>query len=154
MIERLLVGEAATIALARALAPALRAGDVVALAGELGVGKTVLARALIAALGGGEDVPSPTFTLAQVFDTKPAPLWHLDLYRLERPEDAYEIGIEEALAHAITVIEWPERLGTLAPPDRLEIRLLYGDAADVRIAQLTGVGAWRQRLEELTERLP
>jgi tRNA threonylcarbamoyladenosine biosynthesis protein TsaE len=91
--------EAATLALARRLAPLLRAGDVIALFGDLGSGKTTFARALIRALPGpaGEDardevVPSPTFTLLQVYERTPAPVWHFDLYRLATPEEVFELG--------------------------------------------------------------
>lgn len=146
--------EAATAALARRLAPLLAAGDVLALAGDLGAGKTSFARALINALPGGpgsagsesEEVPSPTFTLEQVYERAPAPVWHVDLYRLARPEDAEELGLEEAFAEAIVLIEWPERLAGRLPPDRLEIRLSYGVGEDARRAALTGRGAWGPRL--------
>jgi tRNA threonylcarbamoyladenosine biosynthesis protein TsaE len=140
---------AATAALAARLAPHLRAGDVVALSGPLGAGKTLLARAVIAALGGPEEVPSPTFTLVQTYDLAPVPVWHFDLYRLARPEDAYELDIEDAFADAISLIEWPERLGALMPTDRLDIALAFGSAETERVATLTGHGAWATRLPKL-----
>lgn len=144
----LLPDEAATDRLARALAPLLQAGDVIALAGELGAGKTRLARALIGALAGAaEEVPSPTFTLVQSYDTPRGTLWHFDLYRLTRPEEAYELGIEEAFADGIAVIEWPERLGRLLPADRLEIALGFGSEPMHRTARLVAHGRWRDRLE-------
>ncbi|MGH6718818.1 MAG: tRNA (adenosine(37)-N6)-threonylcarbamoyltransferase complex ATPase subunit type 1 TsaE, partial [Alphaproteobacteria bacterium] len=114
---------AATRRLGRALARALGPGDVVGLQGPLGVGKTELARAVLAALGVADEVPSPTFTLVQVYDLEPTPVWHADLYRLERPDDAVELGLEDAFAAAITLIEWPERLGDGLPPDRLDVVL-------------------------------
>jgi tRNA threonylcarbamoyladenosine biosynthesis protein TsaE len=110
---------------------------VVALAGDLGAGKTTFARALIAAFAAeaGQpppEVPSPTFTLVQTYDFPRATLWHFDLYRIERPEDALELGIEEAFADGITLIEWPERLGPLLPGRRIEVRLAFGGAPDTR----------------------
>jgi len=145
---------AATGRLGAALARALRPGDVVALAGALGAGKTTLARAIIAALGGGEEVPSPTFTLAQSYELPGGLLWHFDLYRLAQPRDAWELGIEDAFAEAISLIEWPERLGALLPADRLEIALEFAgpdvsDAGAARRARLAGHGAWASRLREL-----
>ncbi len=145
---------AATGRLGAALARALRPGDVVALAGPLGAGKTTLARAVIAALGGGEEVPSPTFTLAQSYELPGGLLWHFDLYRLAQPRDAWELGIEDAFAEAISLVEWPERLGALLPADRLEIALDFAardvsGGGDARRARLAGHGAWAARLEEL-----
>lgn len=148
-IERLLNGPAATAALAAQLAPHLVAGDVVALDGELGTGKTTFARALIRALGNSEPVPSPTFTLAQIFETATADVWHFDFYRLRRAEDAFELGIEEAFATAISVIEWPERAQALLPADRLVVQLRYGDAADEREVQITALGTWQARLAKI-----
>ena len=142
--------EAATEALARRVAACAVAGDVIALYGDLGAGKTVFARAFINALPGGpEEVPSPTFTLAQTYERKPAPVWHFDLYRLERAEEVYELGFEDALAHAISLIEWPERLGPLLPADRLDLHLEFADAPDARRAELVGHGSWGRRLKGL-----
>lgn len=152
--------EAATRALARSLAGRLRAGDVVFLIGDLGAGKTTFARGLITALpraeGGdpgedsaAEEVPSPTFTLVQIYERRPAPVWHVDLYRLERPEDVEELGLDEAAGDAITVIEWPDRLGQRVPADRLEIRFSYGAAPGARSVVLAVYGGWRERLAAL-----
>lgn len=148
--------ESATAALARRIAGLAAAGDVIALSGELGSGKTTFARAFINALphpagadSGAEPVPSPTFTLVQTYDRDPAPVWHFDLYRLERPEEVYEIGLEEALGGAISLIEWPERLGPLTPPVRLDIRLEFGNTPSARRAVLAGGGTWPARLERL-----
>lgn len=114
----------ATMALGARLAASLQAGDVVLLRGDLGAGKTTLARGLVAAWTGvDEDAPSPTYTLVQVYESARGPLWHMDLYRLQDPEEALELGLEDALIEAVTVIEWPERLGAFAPPHRLEIDL-------------------------------
>lgn len=143
----------ATEALAAALAGVARAGDLFALAGDLGAGKTVFARAFIRARGGTEgEIPSPTFTLVQVYEpTGPVacPIYHFDLYRLDSPEEAYELDIEDAFATAITLIEWPERLGALLPGDSLTVRLLPGDGAGQRRAQLLGTQAWYTRLQEI-----
>src|SRR5581483_4508689 len=129
-----LASEAETAALAARLAPLARAGDVIALAGELGTGKTSFARAFIRALrGADEEVPSPTFTLVEVYEDaggRRPPIWHFDLYRLKRPEEAYELGLEAALAGGIALIEWPERLGPLLPRERLLIRLRPGSTAE------------------------
>ncbi len=144
--------EAATLALARSLTGLLQAGDVVFLIGDLGTGKTTFARGLINALpqvgdgAGDEEVPSPTFTLVQIYERRPAPVWHVDLYRLERPEEVEELGLEEAAGEAITLIEWPERLGQRIPADRLEVQLSYGEAPDTRSVLLVGYGSWRKRL--------
>ncbi len=142
---------AATAALAQAVAGRARQGDVIALFGDLGTGKTSFARAFILALPGGqaETVPSPTFTLVQVYDRVPAPVWHFDLYRLERPEEVYELGFEDALAQGISLIEWPERLGPLLPRDRLEISLTYAADPNARRAELRGHGAWAARCGDL-----
>jgi tRNA threonylcarbamoyladenosine biosynthesis protein TsaE len=144
-------GLPATAALAASVAAQARARDVIALSGGLGAGKTSFARAFIRARPGGADVtevPSPTFTLVQIYDLAP-PVWHFDLYRLTRPEDVWELGLEEALAEAITLIEWPERLGNLLPVSRLDIDLAPGAKPDERRATLTGRGDWAARLEGL-----
>ncbi len=147
--------QAATAALAGRLAPLLRRGDVVALWGDLGSGKTSFARALITALppadpgAAPEEVPSPTFTLVQVYDRRPAPVWHFDLYRIQAPEEVLELGFEEALAEAVSLIEWPERLGPLLPEDRLDLRLDFGASPEARVARLEGRGAWAARVAAL-----
>ena len=109
--------ERATDQLGATLATRLRIGDVVGLKGELGAGKTTLARAILRAAA--EDarliVPSPTFTLVEVYETPRGSFWHFDLYRLETPDQVFELGWEEALAEGISIIEWPERLGPLLP---------------------------------------
>ena len=147
--------EGATVRLARRVAAIARAGDVIALSGGLGVGKTRFARAFIDALqGDGDEVPSPTFTLVQTYDSPAGTIWHFDLYRLNRPEEAYELGIEDALADGIVLIEWPERLTHLLPSERLDIALAFTDAqteaeSEARQAKLTGHGRWSQRLAGL-----
>ncbi len=141
--------EAATAALAGRLASRARQGDVIGLAGELGTGKTTFARAFIRAMGSPrEEVPSPTFTLVEIyrFAGRP-PLWHFDLYRLEAPEHAYELGIEESFADGISLIEWPERLGALLPRERLLLLLRQGATPAARVAELSAGTAWCGRLE-------
>ena len=105
---------------AAALAAALRPGDVVALSGALGAGKTTLARAMIRELGWTGEVPSPTFTLVQAYPTTPE-LWHVDLYRLESPGEADALGLFET--EAALLIEWPERLGARLPAEALRLHL-------------------------------
>lgn len=144
--------EAATAALGAALGNLVRAGDFIALRGDLGAGKTALARALVRARlgpdGAGEDVPSPTFTLVQSYEAPDLLLTHVDLYRIDRPEDARELGLAEALDEGVLLVEWPDKLGAL-PADRLDIELvLVGETA--REARLIGHGVWAARLAELT----
>jgi tRNA threonylcarbamoyladenosine biosynthesis protein TsaE len=142
-----LADEAATQGLGVAVARALRPGEAVCLSGPLGAGKSVLARALVRALTTPqEEVPSPTFTLVQFYDGYGLSVAHFDLYRLASPDEAYEIGIDEALDHGAAVIEWPERLEGRLPPDRLDIEIaLEGEA---RRARLTPHGAWEGRTIE------
>lgn len=136
--------EAATARLGAALAGRLRAGEAICLFGPLGAGKSTLARALIRALTGpDEEVPSPTFTLVQFYDGPDFPIAHFDLYRLTRPEEAYEIGLDEALDDGAALIEWPQRLEGRLPPDRLDIELVVD--GEGRRATLIPRGAWEGR---------
>ena len=117
--------ETATERLGGSLAKLLRPRDVVALQGGLGAGKTTLVRAILRAASGDPTliVPSPTFTLAEVYDTPRGVFWHFDLYRLEAPEQVFELGWEEARADGIALVEWAERLGALLPSGRLTVAL-------------------------------
>ena len=144
-----LADENATAALAARLAALARPGDVIALKGELGAGKTSFARAFIRARGGDEDVPSPTFTLVQHYDLPGGAVWHFDLYRLRTAEEAWELGIEEAFADGVALIEWPERLGVLLPARRLLVELDFAGGPDARRATLSGSGDWAPRLAAL-----
>ncbi len=144
----------ATEGFAARFAPRLAAGDIVALRGDLGVGKTTVARAILRALGIREPVPSPTFTLVQIYRVRDLEIWHCDLYRLERPEDALELGLEDAFAGVLTLIEWPERLGSILPNRRLELRLEFAGSGGARHLVLSGGGQWPQRLEGIFDGEP
>lgn len=144
--------QAATEALAARLQALLRPGDVVALGGDLGAEKTTLARALIRAAAGAEvEVPSPTFTLVQIYDLPFGMLWHFDLYRLAGPEEVIELGWDEARAEGIALVEWPDRLGPLLPAERLDIVLTFGARPGTRVAAITGSDGWADRLSALKD---
>ncbi len=124
------------------LAAGLGRGDVILLQGALGVGKTVFARALIRALADDPalEVPSPTYTLVQTYDTLRGQVWHFDLYRLEQPEDVFELGWDDACAEGIVLVEWPERLGGLTLPKhrKIQIENAGGDARLIVIPAAEG----------------
>jgi tRNA threonylcarbamoyladenosine biosynthesis protein TsaE len=121
----LLADEQATDAAGRALAPLLRAGDVLFLSGNLGAGKTSLARGLLSGLGLEEEAPSPSFALVIPYAPPiiSLPVWHVDLYRLDDPAQVEELGLDDALTDGALVIEWPERLGGASWPDTLHLTL-------------------------------
>lgn len=121
----LLPDPAATEAAGALLATVLRPGDAVALAGDLGAGKTTFARGLLAALGLEGEAPSPSFAIVQAYEPPEIrfPVWHIDLYRIDRPEEALELGLDDARADAALVIEWPERLGSALWADTLHLHL-------------------------------
>lgn len=139
-----LKSEADTLALGARIADALVPGDTLLLSGDLGAGKTTLARGLIQSRLGAIEVPSPTYTLVQTYDwpldDDVAELWHCDLYRLEHPNDAYELGLMDALGDDIVIIEWADKLGPLCPKDALSVELAFD--GDGRTATLTG---WKER---------
>lgn len=148
--------ETETARVAQAVARVADSGDVIALRGDLGSGKTVFARGFVRALTtADEEVPSPTFTLVQMYQAARAAIYHFDFYRIEEADEAWEIGIEEAFADGISLIEWPERLGGILPPDRLDVSL--ATAADegetVRKITLVGTAGWDDRLEGLARTL-
>jgi len=146
MIRFDLPRESATATLAGRIAEVAVVGDIIALKGNLGTGKTAFARAFIRALGIQDEVPSPTFSLVQVYDADPAAIWHFDLYRLHDQEEAWELGIEDAFAIGISLIEWPERLGSLLPTRRIEIGFEFGDRPDERRVYLDPSVQWQARL--------
>ncbi len=141
--------EAETADLAARLAPRLAPGDAILLSGPVGAGKSAFARALIRARLGdpGAEVPSPTFTLVQTYGEGESALWHADLYRLSHPDEVAELGLLAALEEAICLVEWPDRLGSLAPASAL--RLDLAPEGEGRSATFSGPPAWAPRLEEL-----
>jgi tRNA threonylcarbamoyladenosine biosynthesis protein TsaE len=140
-----LADDDATAALGARIGAVARPGDVVALMGELGAGKTTLARGLIRSLVGlGTEAPSPTFTLVQTYDAPSLRIWHFDLYRLDDPREARELGLEEAV-DGVALIEWPEKLGRDLPLARLEVRLSFADQG--RIARLVDYADWSKRID-------
>lgn len=139
-----LADEKATLALGAALAPALRKGDVLCLSGPLGAGKTTLARGVIAALTTGEEAPSPTFALVETYEGGNVALWHFDLYRLAKPADVWELGLEVAFAEGASLIEWPERIAAHIPSTALLIRLAIEGRG--RRALIRGGQPWSRRL--------
>ena len=140
-----------TANLARHIAPRLTAGDVLLLDGPIGAGKSFFARTLILdLLPVPEDIPSPTFTLVQTYDTADFEIWHCDLYRLSTPYEVQELGIEDAFQDAVCLIEWPDRLGDLTLPDALTLTLSLTDTPEERHAVLTATDPkWFPLLESL-----
>ena len=142
----MLQGPADTEALGARIAAGLRVGTVVALEGDLGAGKTVLARAILRALGVDEDVPSPTFTLVQSYETPKLAVRHYDLYRIEKAAEMDELGLEEALDEGAALIEWPERAVSYIPDDALHVRLeIAGENS--RRAFVSGPSRWAREIE-------
>lgn len=148
-----IVTEAKLIVLGAYLATMLTKGECVALSGEIGAGKTTLARAIIgtslAQMGLQEEIPSPTFTLVQVYPFQKTELWHFDLYRLTSPQEAYELGLLEALTQAICLIEWSERLGSEAPPYTIHIAFEHMSDPTLRRLRITSCEKYRAPLQNL-----
>ncbi len=140
----LLEGEAATEMFGRSLAPLLGAGDVVALYGDLGAGKTTLARGILQGLGHRGEVASPTFAIVQPYEELRVPVWHVDLYRIEAVAELEELGLDDAHEHAALLIEWPERLGAGLWDEALRLTLKrQGEGA--RALTATVPPAWGAR---------
>lgn len=137
--------------LASFLVLVLKPGDVVALNGDLGAGKTTFARAVIIALTGdqGEEIPSPTFALMQTYEEGRLPIAHIDCYRMAGADELNEIGLEDALSHGAALIEWAERVESVLPAGRLDISLMDGSREDTRTIALTGYGEWQVRVQRL-----
>ncbi|MEM9670263.1 MAG: tRNA (adenosine(37)-N6)-threonylcarbamoyltransferase complex ATPase subunit type 1 TsaE [Pseudomonadota bacterium] len=152
MYETLLLNKDATLALGAALAPLLQQGDMIALWGGLGAGKTTLARGLLTSLCGEIDVPSPTFTLVQTYSLPAYTLWHFDLYRLKDPSELNELAWEDTV-EGVALVEWPERAGDSLPVWRLDVTLIPEDGA--RRARLEPQGEdWQKRLDDDSFRFP
>ena len=145
--------EAGTERLAELIALKVRAGDAIALYGDLGAGKTTLARALIGALLGetAPEVPSPTFALQQTYATPRLTVSHFDFYRLANAEEARELGFEEALQTGAAIVEWPERAASLLPEDRIEIILAETADPDKRLVTVRGLGSAALRVDRIGE---
>ncbi len=150
--------EADTAHFGAALAGALQKGEAICLSGPLGAGKSVMARGLIRALSPAEgDVPSPTFTLVQFYQGPRFPVAHFDLYRIASPDEAYEIGLDEALRDGAAVIEWAEKLGHHLPANRLDVEFEVaedgeadaGEGGGARRIKLIAHGAWEERALDL-----
>ncbi len=140
-----------TCQIASRVAPHLTAGDTILLSGDVGAGKTHFARCLIQSLlSTPEDVPSPTYTLVQTYNAATCEIWHADLYRLTDTSEIEELGLLQAFEEAITLIEWPDRLGDLVPKHALNIHMSSGDDEAARVLTLTWTDPrWAQKLEAI-----
>lgn len=139
--------------LAHVLAPLCHRGDVLALTGDLGAGKTTFARAFIRTLAAEPalEVPSPTYTLAQRYPVKAPspPVWHVDLYRLKDESELRELGLEDAIAEGVVLIEWPEKAARLLPAATLTLGFGPGKTKTTRTLTLTGGTPWAERLRKI-----
>ena len=142
-------GPLETEELASALKENLQNGDIILLKGEIGAGKSLFARSLIqSTMDQVEEVPSPTFTIVQTYETKLGSIWHADLYRLTDQSEIFELGLIDAFVNEIVIVEWPDRLGHLEPQDALtvEIVILENDKREVIFS--TNSSMWKARLEK------
>lgn len=142
----------ATRDLAAAVAPLLQAGDVVALSGELGAGKTCFVQGIARALGVTGRVTSPTFTLVRLYECDP-PLTHVDVYRLDTLRDVADLGDEVLAPERVTLIEWGDAVASLLPDDRVDVEVLLGEVEGDRTIVLTLRGGWSDRVDEVTTAL-
>ena len=145
-----LKNEADMMAVGAKIATIAQKGDVICLIGGLGAGKTTFARGFLQnamCVGPDTEIPSPTFTLVQTYESEAFPIWHFDFYRIESPDDVYEIGLEEALDTGVSLIEWPEKAGDLLPEERLEI--LIEPIETGRQVRFFGHEGWAKRIEQL-----
>jgi tRNA threonylcarbamoyladenosine biosynthesis protein TsaE len=126
--------------LARLIAANLGPGACVLLEGPVGAGKSHFARAAIQSLlDSPEDIPSPTFTLVQTYETAAGEIWHADLYRLTHPSEVFELGLDEAFETAICFVEWPDRLGSFTPRNAIKIVIEAGQEAEHRTLSVSGI---------------
>jgi tRNA threonylcarbamoyladenosine biosynthesis protein TsaE len=141
-----------TLGLAERVGGLLRGGDVLALSGDLGAGKTVFAKGVARALGVEDAVVSPTFTVVREYPGARVRFVHVDVYRLDRVQELYDVGWDDALDdESVALVEWGDRVGPLLPADRLEVRIEQGDADDDRTITLAPAGeSWRLRCDALT----
>jgi len=141
--------------LAKLLVNSAKIGDIICLRGELGVGKTSFARLFIDEMAKKhgkklkEKVISPTFTLVQIYSFRGKEIWHFDLYRIKSEDELYELGIEEAFSSAISLVEWPEKLGYFTPPNRLEVNFNFSKRSSFRNLEFMGFGSWKRRAEKV-----
>lgn len=148
--EHHLQNETETAELGAKIATIVQKSDVICLIGPLGAGKTCFARGFVRSAGGAgadAEIPSPTFTLVQTYEAPAFTIWHFDFYRIESPEEVYELGVEEAFDTGVSLVEWPEKAPEVLPPDRLEIFLApQGEGRSIRLA---GGPHWATRIEKL-----
>jgi tRNA threonylcarbamoyladenosine biosynthesis protein TsaE len=135
--------EDATARLGAALAKLAKPGDVVTLSGPLGVGKTALARGFIEALGHAGEVPSPSFSIVQLYDDVDPPVWHVDLYRIEHSSELEELGLDAA-GHGVALVEWPDVAGSSAWPDALRLSFEFAQNGARRLTAHVPP-AWEER---------
>ncbi|MCA8889533.1 MAG: tRNA (adenosine(37)-N6)-threonylcarbamoyltransferase complex ATPase subunit type 1 TsaE [Parvularculaceae bacterium] len=145
----LLPTEQETVELGEKIAASLQDGDIITLSGPLGAGKSSLARAIIRSKAGQIDVPSPTFGLVSCYETPGVQIWHFDLYRLVSAQEIWELGLEEALENGVILIEWPELIDDLLPPERLSVELRHHENGDGREAVVKGTSRWAHLLDDL-----
>jgi tRNA threonylcarbamoyl adenosine modification protein YjeE len=150
-VQFTLEDEAATANLANSFKDIVRAGDIIALYGDLGAGKTTFCKALIRSLLNDptHEVPSPTFTLVQTYDGPTFPIWHFDMYRLEDPSEVEELGFEETV-DGLALIEWPEKMGDALPPYRLDVRISF-DTHNRKLTLTPHGDDWSARLDVLNK---
>jgi tRNA threonylcarbamoyladenosine biosynthesis protein TsaE len=139
----ILSSEENTAALGKQLAARARRGDVIALSGPLGVGKTTLVRGFLAGLGHADEVPSPSFAIVQPYEDLDPPAWHVDLYRLEDASELAELGLDDA-GDAVLLVEWPERAGDNEWPEALRLSLDFAEAGARRLTAIVPP-AWEGR---------
>lgn len=137
-----------TVQFAERMATILGAGDTLLLSGEIGAGKSAFSRAVIRSLAGAQiEVPSPTFTLVQTYDVGSVEIWHCDLYRLTHPDEAYELGLDEAFETAICLIEWPDRLGKTKPTGTLTLH--FEALTNGHAVSFSANADWATRLDKI-----